>query len=68
MRSNKRSLISDKIGDLARDYPNWGRNVIRLKGQPEMRLRVQDWRVIFHVDDEMLWIDDIGPHGSIYGD
>ena len=41
-------------------------NVIRLQGREEYRLRVQDWRVIFRVEDDVLWIDDIAPRGSIH--
>lgn len=65
-RSNKRELIAGKIRDLANDPLAPQGNVIRLKGREEYRLRVQDWRIIFRVDDGILWIDDIGPRGSIY--
>jgi mRNA interferase RelE/StbE len=43
-------------------------NVARLKGRPEMRLRVGDWRVLFVVDDEtrQVRILAVAPRGSVY--
>ena len=66
LRSNKRDLIHAKIEELAVDPERGNANVIRMVGQPESRLRVQDWRVIFHVEGSILWIDHIGPRGSVY--
>ena len=66
LRSDKRELIREKIEELATDPGGSAANVKKLKGRPESRLRVQDWRVIFRIEDEVLWIDDIGPRGSIY--
>lgn len=71
LRSDKRELIRQKIAELAADPealgPNVIRpNVIRLQGRPEFRLRVQNWRIIFRIEDRMLLIDDIGPRGSVY--
>ena len=66
LRSNKRDLTRAKIAELA-DAPLTGNaNVKRLQGRPEYRLRVQDWRVIFRIEDDMLLIDDIAPRGSVY--
>ena len=59
-------MIRRKIGELAADPSSQGANVKRLQGRPEHRLRIQDWRVIFRIEDDVLWIDDIGPRGSIY--
>lgn len=67
-RSNKRQLIREKIDDLARDPLSVSANVMRLQGRPEYRLRVQDWRIIFRTEDQILWIDDIAPRGSAYED
>jgi mRNA interferase RelE/StbE len=67
-RSNKRQLIREKIDDLGRDPLSVSANVIRLQGRPEYRLRVQDWRIIFRIEDQILWIDDIAPRGSAYED
>lgn len=66
LRSNKAALIRRKIGDLAADPPSQETNVKRLRGRPELRLRVQDWRVIFRIEEDVLWIDDIGPRGAVY--
>ncbi|MCW0197035.1 type II toxin-antitoxin system RelE/ParE family toxin [Sphingopyxis sp.] len=66
LRSGKRELIRQKIADLANDPLSQSANVKRLQGRPEYRLRVQDWRVIFRIDDGTLWIDDVAPRGSVY--
>jgi len=66
LKSNKRLLIREKIGELAAEPSSQSANVRRLQGRPEYRLRVQDWRVIFRIEDDILWIDDITPRGSIY--
>jgi mRNA interferase RelE/StbE len=66
VRSNKAALIRRKIDELATDPLSQAANVKRLQGRPEFRLRVQDWRVIFRMEEGVLWIDDIGPRGSIY--
>jgi mRNA-degrading endonuclease RelE of RelBE toxin-antitoxin system len=66
LRSDKRKLIRRKIDDLAADPDAQAANVKKLHDRPESRLRVQDWRVIFRVDGEVLWIDEIAPRGSVY--
>jgi mRNA interferase RelE/StbE len=66
LRSDKRELIREKIGELAAGPLVLGANVKKLKGRPQHRLRIQDWRVIFRVEDDVLWIDEIGPRGSVY--
>jgi mRNA interferase RelE/StbE len=67
-KSNKRVLIRQKIDDLASDPGSLAANVVKLVGQPESRLRVLDWRVIFRIEESILWIDHIGPRGSFYED
>ena len=66
LRSNKRTLIRQKIDELAADPLAQSANIKRLTGRPEYRLRIQDWRVLFRIEDDVLWIDDIGPRGSVY--
>ncbi|TWD09669.1 mRNA interferase RelE/StbE [Sphingobium sp. AEW010] len=66
LRSNKRTLIRQKIEELAQDPDSLAANMKRLQGRPEYRLRVQDWRVIFRIEQNILWIDDIAPRGSAY--
>lgn len=65
-RSGKHALIRQKISELAGDPQSLQANVTRLQGRGEFRLRIQDWRVIFRIEDGILWIDDIGPRGSVY--
>ena len=67
-RSNKRVLIVRKIEELSLNPDALAGNVKRLVGKPGFRLRVQDWRVIYRVEDGVLYIDEIEPRGSIYED
>jgi mRNA interferase RelE/StbE len=66
LRSDKRDLLRSKIEELASDALSLSPNIVKLQGRPEYRLRVQNWRVIFRIEDDVLWIDDIGPRGSVY--
>jgi len=68
MRSNKRKLIARKIEDLAANPDGLAANVIKLQGKPGYRLRVQDWRVVFRIEEDILLIDEIEPRGSVYED
>ena len=65
-RLNKRDLIRRKIEELAANPESLRSNVTRLQGRPESRLRVQDWRVIFRIEDSILWIDQVLPRGAAY--
>ena len=65
-RLNKRDLIRRKIEELAADPGSLRSNIKRLQDRPESRLRVQDWRVIFRVEGDILWIDKVLPRGSAY--
>jgi len=65
-RSDKRDLIERKIEQLAADPESLSENVKRLQGRPHSRLRVQDWRVVFLMEDDILQLVEIGPRGSIY--
>ena len=67
-RSNKRVLIARKIEELSIDPEAKAGNVKGLVGRPGFRLRVQDWRVIYRVEDDILYIDEIEPRGSVYED
>ncbi len=66
VRSDKSVLIRRKIGELADEPLSQSANVKRLQGRSDYRLRVQNWRVIFRIEDDILWVDDIGPRGSDY--
>jgi mRNA interferase RelE/StbE len=65
-KSNKRDIIRQKIEELAERPESVAANITRLKGCSESRLRVQDWRALFRMEADILWIDDIGPRGSVY--
>lgn len=65
-KSDKRDLIRRKIEELAANPDRPGNNLRRLTGRPESRLRVQNWRIIFRIEDGVLWIDHIAPRGSAY--
>ena len=65
-RLNKRDLIRSKIEELAESPGSLRPNIKRLQGRPESRLRVQDWRVIFRIEGNILWIDKVLPRGSAY--
>jgi mRNA interferase RelE/StbE len=66
LKSSKRNLIRQKILELAAEPVTHSANVKRLQGRSEYRLRVQDWRVIFRIEDDIIWVDDIAPRGSAY--
>ena len=66
LKSNKRLLIREKINELVAEPLSQKANVKRLQGRPEYRLRIQDWRIIFRIEEDILWVDDIAPRGSVY--
>jgi len=66
LRSDKRTLIRSKIDELANEPLSQSANVKKLQGRPEYRLRIQNWRVIFRMENDILWIDDIAPRSSAY--
>lgn len=68
LKSNKREIIRKKIAELAEDWTSQAANIKKLQGRPEFRLRVQDWRILFRIEDDILWIDDIAPRRSAYED
>jgi mRNA interferase RelE/StbE len=66
LRSDKRTLIRSKIAELASEPLSQSVNVKKLQGRPEYRLRIQNWRVIFRIENDILWVDDIAPRSSAY--
>ncbi len=66
VRSNKRALIRQKIDELANDPLSMSPNIKRLQGRPHYRLRIQDWRVVFQIEGDILHIVEVEPRGSIY--
>ena len=67
-RTHKRVLITQKIEELAHDPDTLRANVKRLRGRLGFRLRVQDWRILFRIENNTLYIDEIEPRGSAYED
>jgi mRNA interferase RelE/StbE len=65
-RSNKRELLVQKIQELAISPEVLQANIIRLQGRSDYRLRVQDWRIIFRIENDILFIDEVEPRGSAY--
>jgi mRNA-degrading endonuclease RelE of RelBE toxin-antitoxin system len=67
-RSNKRALILDKLEQLAANPGAMKNNITQLRGREEMRLRVQDWRIIFLMMDDAIKVREIAPRSSVYED
>jgi mRNA interferase RelE/StbE len=67
-RCDKRKLIREKVEMLARDPLALSANVIRLTGRDGYRLRVQNWRILFRFDADMLHVLRVLPRGSAYED
>jgi mRNA interferase RelE/StbE len=65
-KSNKRSLLAKKIRELAANPDDLQSNIIRMQNRSDYRLRVQDWRIIFRREDDVLYIEEIEPRGSAY--
>lgn len=68
MPADVRVLIRKKIETIAANPHGAHNNVTRLIGRPEFRLRVQDWRVIYEVQDGrlVLLIIKVAPRGRVY--
>lgn len=62
------ALIMRKIETVAADPHGAHGNAKRLRGRPEFRLRVHDWRVIYRVLDDrlVLLIIKIGTRAQVY--
>jgi mRNA interferase RelE/StbE len=67
-RSNKRALILNKLEQLAANPGAMKNNITQLRGREEMRLRVQDWRIIFLMMDDTIKVREIAPRSSVYED
>ena len=66
IRSGKAGLLRSKIEQLTADPDSLAANVKKLQGRPSSRLRVQDMRIVFRIEGDVLEIEDIGPRGEIY--
>lgn len=67
MPRNIALLIRAKIDQYASHPESLANNVTALKGEPGfMRMRVNDWRVIFSEDGTVISIVRIAPRGNVY--
>jgi mRNA interferase RelE/StbE len=66
IRSGKAGLLRSKIEQLAADPDSLAVNVKKLQGRSSSRLRVQDMRIVFRIEGDVLEIEGIGPRGEIY--
>ena len=67
MPANRRIRIIEKIDQLVENPSVVSNNVTPLKGQPGMsRLRVGDYRVIFHMQGDSLIVDTVAPRSRAY--
>jgi mRNA interferase RelE/StbE len=64
--ANRASLIMSKVRQYADDPTAQANNVKKLKGRPDFRLRVGDYRVVFSETEDTITVHDIGPRGGIY--
>lgn len=65
-RSNERELILRKIAQLADQPESLEANIVRLRAREDFRLRVQNWRIIFRIEDDTVLIKAVLPRGSAY--
>ncbi len=67
MPRNNALIIAKKIKELAAD-PHAMRNVKKLTNHPGYRLRVGDWRVVYTVNDNELFIQvvSVKTRGEVY--
>src|SRR3546814_11375244 len=68
LRCGKRALVREKIDQLSTEPLALSANVKKLQGRPEYRLRVQDWRIIFRMEGDILCLDDIAPRAAARSD
>lgn len=68
MPRNDAARMRAKLNELVKDPYAPNNNVAKLQNRPGYRLRVGDWRVISHIDDEtiVVLIVKIGPRGEVY--
>lgn len=67
MQPKLASMIMSKIDRLAVEGFSAHVDIKPLKGEENgYRMRQGDWRVILHIDDDVLYVDDIRPRGGVY--
>ena len=68
LKSIKRELLIQKIELFASNPDVMQNNVKQLTGREEMRLRIQDWRVLFLIRDSVMIVREINPRSAAYED
>lgn len=65
---NQAQLIRNKVEELAKDPYQPRNTVTKLQNRDGFRLRIEDWRVIYEVQDRQLVIIvlKIGARGGVY--
>jgi len=65
---NTALIILKKIEDLALNPYAKNHNIKKLKGVEGFRLRVGDWRILYHIHNDILqiYIVTIAPRGGVY--
>lgn len=66
MPARQSVAILSQLDRLASDPRDPRCDVRTLTGKPGLRLRVGDWRVLFAVEDDVLFVNWIGPRGDAY--
>jgi len=60
--------IMERVEQVAADPHAADNNLSKLKGRPEMRLRVGNWRILFMIDEteRAFTVLHVAPRGSVY--
>lgn len=68
MEAKQRNRIRAKLDELAQDPRARHLDIKKLEGRPGYRLRVDDWRVIYEIEDvvRVVTVQRIAPPGSVY--
>jgi mRNA interferase RelE/StbE len=64
--ANRADLILTKIEQYAAAPEAQANNVKKLRGRPNYRQRVGDFRIVFSETQDTMTIHDIGPRSRIY--
>ena len=64
LESNISKRIAKKVDELSNDP--FSRDIKKLKGMHDFRLRVGDYRVIFEIDGKTIYILKVGHRRHIY--
>lgn len=58
--------IRSKVNQFASDPGSLANNVVAMKGDVTLRLRVGDWRVIIEATQSEIIVHRVAPRGSVY--